>query len=219
MPELTLSEEVVLIALDDESGAGKMRLGLDWAVAGATVIDLALARRIDVDDSDKIAVLNPEPLGIAHLDVELEKIVRGGSMKVGKVLRLTHKSAQNGAISALVERGVLKQETKRLFGVIPVGRYPEAEGNAEAEVRGRLSAALLNGDEPDERTAALVSVLQAGKLGGKAFPDVDRKQMKARMTEISEGRAVSPSVRKAVLRTQRAIIAIIAMAAAASSGG
>jgi len=215
VPDLTIAEEVVLLALDGTSGAGKLRLGLDYAVAGAVIVELALAQRIDVDDDDVITVLDAAPTGIAHLDAELDKVVRGGGMKVGKALRRTHKSALDRTVAALVDRGVLRRRTKRILGIFPVRRYPAAEWTTGAELRTRLSDAVRHGHQPDERTAALIGVLNAGKLWSKALPGRDRKRVKARMAEIADGQAVSPSVRRAVVRTQGAIIA---MAAAASSG-
>lgn len=137
-------------------------------------------------------------------------------MKVGKALRRTYRSAPNAAIAALIERGILQQETKRILGVVQIRRYPEAEATAETGLRSRLADVVLNGHQPDARTAALISILHAAKLWGKGFPDSDRRTVKTRMAEISEGQPVSPSVRKAILRTQGAIIA---MTAAAASGG
>ena len=45
---VTLAEEIMLLALDDESGYARDRLMLGWPVAGAVVLELSLAERITV---------------------------------------------------------------------------------------------------------------------------------------------------------------------------
>ncbi|MBB4688731.1 GOLPH3/VPS74 family protein [Amycolatopsis jiangsuensis] len=213
MPELTIAEEVVLIALDDEKGAGASRLGVDYAVAGACLVDLVLAQRITVGDDDVITVVQPTPTGTPHLDRTLEAITRGKNTKVAKALRRTRRSASRAAIAALVERGVLHQERARVLGVFPTHRYPQREGAAEAEVRARLAETVVKGQPADDRTAALIGLLYSGKLWRKAVPEGERGQVKAQMREISEGQNISPAVRQAIARTRGAIIAM------ASSGG
>ncbi|WP_327350807.1 GOLPH3/VPS74 family protein [Streptomyces sp. NBC_01304] len=210
--KLTLPEELVLIAFDDQSGGGKARVGVDYAVAGLTLVELAVAGRVDVQEDDAVTVLDARPTGTAFVDAELAKIVEGDGASMGKLLRRAHRSALNGAVESLVARGVLKREKGRAFGVLPVTRFPQADAAPEREIRDRLSAAVLQGEEPDERTAALVAVLNGARLWGKAFPGQDRKQVKKRMDEISEGQWVGPVVRRAVRRTRAAILA-------ASSGG
>lgn len=212
MPELTIAEEVVLIALNSETGGGKMRLGLDWAVAGAAIVDLALTHRITVGDDDVVTVLDPTPTGPAHLDAALAGV--SGGMKVSKALRRTRNGAPDRAIDALVDRGVLCRKRTWLLGTFPAHRYPAADASAAAEVRARLAATVLDGHDADERTAALIGVLHAAKLWRQAVPTGDRKRIRRRMAEIANGQAISPAVRKAIVRTQ---IAIAAMAAASSS--
>lgn len=212
MPQLTVAEEVVLIALDDRTGGGKTRLGLDWAVAGATIVELALTQRITVADNDVVTVLDPAPTGVEHLDAVLTEAA--GEVKVAKLLRRTRNGAPGRTIAKLVERGVLQQKRTWLLGVLPAHRYPAGEASAEAEVRARLAETVLDGQEPDDRTAALIGVLHAAKLWRRAVPTGERKQVRRRMAEIAKGQSISPAVRKAIVRTQGAIAA---MAAAASS--
>ncbi|RFU84845.1 GPP34 family phosphoprotein [Streptomyces triticagri] len=210
---LTISEEVLLVALDRATGRGKTRLGLDWAVAGAGVVELALAHKITVGEKDLVTVLDPAPTGIGHLDAVLAEMTDG--VRVSKVLRRTRGRAPDRALAALVERGVLHRKRTWLLGVLPVHRYPTSDPSAEVAVRAGLDAAVLGGQEPSERTAALIGVLHAAKLWRRAVPSGGRRQVRRRMSDIAAGQSISPAVRKAIARTQGAITA---MAAAASSG-
>ncbi|MDG4785990.1 GPP34 family phosphoprotein [Micromonospora sp. WMMD1102] len=208
MPELTVAEEVVLIALDDRTGRGSTRLGLDWAVAGAVIVELALAQRITVSDNDIVTVLDPTPTGAAHLDAVLTEA--GGGVKVSKLLRRTRAGAPGRTITALVERGVLQRKQAWLLGVVPARRYPAADTTARAEGRARLAETILDGHDPSERTAALIGVLHAAKLWRRAVPTGARKQVRKRMGEVAKDQSISPAVRKAIVRTHGAIAAMTA---------
>ncbi|WP_028937370.1 GOLPH3/VPS74 family protein [Pseudonocardia spinosispora] len=212
MTELTLAEEVMLIALDDETGAGRSRPGLDLGVAGAVLMELTALGRLELGAGSTLELKDTSDTGVAHLDAELGKIAAEGGMKVAQALRKLRRSATEGAAESLVERGVLREEKARVLGVVPRRRYPEVDAAPEAEIRARLNAAVLDGAEPDERTAVLVSVLDAARLRRQAFPGADRAPVKKRMEELAEGQWVGTAVRKEVVRQ-------IAIIAAATSGG
>lgn len=206
MAQLTVPEEVLLIALDGRSGGGRLRLGVDWAVAGAAVVELALTHRITIDDSDVVTVADRTPTGVAHLDAALGAV--RGRAKVSKVLRRTRGKVCPLTIDALVDRGIVTR--RRVLGVLPVHRYPATDHQAQVAIRRRLAEAVIGGATPDERTAALIGVLAAAKLWRKGVPGGDRRQVKRRMTEIAESQSVPAAVRKALVRTRAAIAAMAA---------
>ncbi|MBW0118583.1 GOLPH3/VPS74 family protein [Pseudonocardia abyssalis] len=205
---LTVAEEVVLLALDEDTGGGGTRLGLDWAVAGAVVVELALAERIAVGDDDVVTVVDPAPTGVGHLDTVLAEVA--GRVKVSTLLRRTRGGAPGRAIASLVERGVLRRRRGRLLGLVPAHRYPTQDASARSEIRSRLADAVLDGREPDERTAALIGVLHAARLRRRALPTGHRRQVRTRMGDIAKGQAVGPAVRTAIARTKGAIAAMAA---------
>jgi hypothetical protein len=206
--ELTVAEEVVLIALDADTGGGATRLGLDWAAAGATIAELVLTRRITVGGDDAVTVVDPTPTGAAHVDAVLTEAE--GGMKVTRLLRRTRNGAPARTITNLVERGVLQRRRTRLLGVIPAHRYPAADAEAGAEIRARLAETVLHGQAPSERTAALIGVLDAARLWRRAVPDGERRRVRKRMGEIAKDQSVSPAVRTAIARTKGAIAAMAA---------
>lgn len=205
---LTVAEEVVLIALDEDTGGGRTRLGLDWAVAGAVVVELALTERIAVGDDDVVTVVDPAPTGVGYLDAVLAEA--GSQVKVSTLLRRTRSGAPGRTIAALVERGVLRRRRTRLLGLVPAHRFPTDDASPGSEIRTRLADAVLDGHEPDERTAALIGVLHAARLWRRALPAGRRRQVRTRMGDIAKGQAVGPAVRKAIARTKGAIAAMAA---------
>ncbi|WP_141577792.1 GPP34 family phosphoprotein [Actinomadura sp. WMMA1423] len=217
-PPMTLAEEVMLLSLDDEKGDAKEPSRVQWAVAGAMVVDLALAGRIDVED-ERVHVRDPSPVGVPYLDAELADLAeRGEAPKVKKVIEHARKTGVKGARQSLIDRGLVREEKKKVLGIFSVSRYPEADGAAERELRDRLEAVVEHGRSPDERTAALVALLHGARLRKLAFGGGDRRRTETRMKEIAEGQWVSPAVRRAVDGAEAAMVAVITTTTIAATG-
>lgn len=215
----TLGEEIMLLSLDDESGAAKDRQSAGWAVAGGILLDLVMAGRVSVDDG-RVRVTDQAPTGVALLDGRLEQLAawagrRSRPPKVTDWLTKDHSKAVTATIESLRERGLVAQEQHKVLGLFPVKRYPEADGAAERELRERLAAVVLEGGAPDDRTEGLVALIHSAKLHRLAFPGVPRKELSARMSEISEGQWAGESVRKAIRDMQAAMVAVTVVTAAA----
>jgi hypothetical protein len=208
MTRLTLAEEVMLLSLDDDSGAAKERAGAHWALAGAALVELVLAGRVEVED-DRAKVVDASPLGVPHLDTALASIAeKGPELKVKRALERA-KCVHDRTTESLISRGLVREEKKKVLGLFPVTRYPEADGAAETELRERLASVVLRGADPDERTASLVALIRGAKLGKLAFPGEDRRQVDTRMEEIAKGQWVQPAVRRAIDQAEAIIIAVV----------
>lgn len=66
---LTMLEEVVLLAVDEQTGSlrSTREFGTAYALVGAVFFDLALARKIDTDTED-IHIIDTKPTGNPTLD-------------------------------------------------------------------------------------------------------------------------------------------------------
>lgn len=207
--DLSLAEQLSLVAVDDESGKVAPSQ-LDLGLAGALLVQLALAGRVDVVEK-KLAVTNPEPTGDPLLDGALARIVADKPHGADHWVRNLQKDLRSRVLDGLVERGILEREEWKVLGLFRRTRYPERDAGPETAVRTRLDAAVLHGLEPDEETAALVGLVQAAQLRGAAFPGADRKPTEKRMTEIAEGSWASGAVREAVTQVNAAtMVAVMA---------
>src|SRR5258708_5280763 len=74
----TIPEELLLLALDPTTGTTAQPQSLDLGLAGAQLVELALAGRI-APDGDRIAVVAPRPTGDPTLDSALELLRRRGA--------------------------------------------------------------------------------------------------------------------------------------------
>ncbi|MBT2541277.1 GPP34 family phosphoprotein [Streptomyces sp. ISL-44] len=217
---ITLAEEIMLLSLDDESGATRQRQAVGWAVAGGILLELVLAERVSVKGK-YLELADDTPTGEELLDGRLRLIgtwLRGRSKRrVTDWLTKDQAKAVGAAVERLRARGIVVVEESKVLGVFPRRRYPEADGAAERALRERLAAAVLTGAEPDERTAGLVALLHAAKLHRLAFPDLPRGQVNPRMAEIAAGQWAAESVRAAIRDMQVAMAAVTVVTVAAVS--
>ena len=72
---LTLAEDIILLLLDDDTGklASIDLMTLNYAMAGAVLMDLALRNKID-NDLESLIVADSTPTGLQMLDTYLDKI-------------------------------------------------------------------------------------------------------------------------------------------------
>ncbi|MER6513365.1 GPP34 family phosphoprotein [Nonomuraea sp. NPDC001636] len=211
---VTIAEELLLLALDEEEG--KQLIGgvqLHPALGGAILAELAAAGRVELAD-DKVTVTDPTPLGDAELDAALARMAEDGKARKPAwwVQRLQSDKLRRRLLTRLAEAGVLAEERGRILGVFPTTRWPEADPQVEADVRERVTA-VLAGADPDERTATLIAIMHAAKLDRKAFPGADRGRVK----EIAEGEWAGQAVAKTIAAITAAIAVTASTAAAVAA--
>lgn len=167
---LSLAEEITLLSLDDETGRSVGRAGMapDRALAGALLMQLALAGRLDTD-RDRLILVDAAPTSDAALDAALARLAAPGAPTDarGAIPLLARDAAAARAVilDRLVARGVLKRVDERLLWILPDRRYPKAPGRAEVtEARARLRALLLEGEIPDPHDALLLGLARAAGL-------------------------------------------------------
>lgn len=216
---LALPDELLLLALDDERGTRAHATELEPGLAGAVLLDLALRGRLDVDGKT-LRVVDPAPTGDAVLDAALEAIARETRPRSAKhwVSKL-QKGVRQQVSDRLVAAGTLRRDEHKVLWVFPVTRLPAENPAPEAAVRARLDDAVLRGITPDERTAALAALVHATGLGRTVFPDADRRALKARLTELSEGQWAAEAVRRVVQEAAAAMTAVITASTISSTGG
>jgi hypothetical protein len=220
---LSLPEELVLIATHEDGSLDSSAWGsLDNGVAGARLLDLALAGRIALDDG-KLRVADPTPTGEPLADEALATIEAADKTRDAKhwVGKLAKGSVRKRVLERLDERGVLAAERGRFLGLIPRTRHVEVDPGPEREARARIRAAVLGEDPaPDARTIALASLLKATGLTGEVFERSERRQAKKRIGELAAPDDVGAAVKSVTDATTAAVtVAIVAATSATTAGG
>jgi hypothetical protein len=212
METLTLADELALLAYDDEGSTDLGTPTLDYGLAGAVLIELALAERVDVVD-ERLVVTDAKPLGHPILDAALAQVAADEKRRkpkdwVGKL----SKDLRDQVLDGLTARGILERVKDKVMWVFPRTRYPSRHGvepPVETAARQRLVAAV-NADGPvDARTAALCALVRAVKYDRNVFADLPRDRVKTRLKEISEGDWAAAAVKKAVEEMEAAIMVAV----------
>ncbi|MFK0171654.1 GPP34 family phosphoprotein [Streptomyces sp. NPDC090306] len=120
--------------------------------------------------------------------------------------------------AGLRDRGVVRDERRRFLGVFPVTRWSEVDAAPGLAVRDRLARAM-GGGAVDERTAALVLLVDACGLSRRLFPEVDRRARKARLGELSAGPWANEGTGEAVRAIAKGVASAISTARAVQSSG
>ena len=225
-----LAEDLLLLLLDDESGALDATTDPTPALGGALLLELALDDAVEVHARRWAGdVVRPTAQGAGAagseprdplLEAALATVAEKERTPQDLVQRLG-KGVKEQLAERLVGRGVLEVRRDKVLGLFPRTRWPARDSSHEDAVRRSLTAVLVGGAEPDPRTAALVALLHAT---GRAHKVVDHQgipagQVRRRAKEVAEGAWAAEAVRRAVSAATAAVVSSIAVGAAVSSGG
>lgn len=200
---LSLTEELLLVALDDDTGRliELLPFSLETAIAAALVMDLTLAARIDTDPTH-LFVLSAAPTGNAILDDVLARVTAEpqplSSAEWLRRLAVPGPELRDRILARLVERGVLQSVEKRLLWVFKTRVYPPTSGLEEREVKSRVMTLLNNDDIPEARDAMLVGLLRATGIMERLLSEMEYQRLRARIDHVSSLEEVSRALTQEV---------------------
>lgn len=215
--EPLIVEDLLLLLLDDRSGAPRGEANLHYTLGGAVLMELALLGRVEIDTRQRVHTVGREPLGDSLLDRAAQQVARR-TRHVHTVLVDIGLELAPRVRDRLVERGLLRRERAKVLGFIPVTRTPAQNLPYEAALLERVRSVLEDGAAPDPRTAALAALLSAGGTLSDLRPPIRRSAVvTARARDLREGRWASAAVNQAVLVA--AIASVGSAVAEAAVGG
>lgn len=212
---MLIAEDLVLLVFDDETGKQVPGVSnLEYALAGALLIELAITGRIDVTtDGDKpgrLAVRDASPTGEPVLDDALAKLADyDGKKPKDAIGPLSGGDLSGRLLEGLAERGVLRKEKGKILRLFPTTSWPAEDSRHEEEVRAALHRVLVDGHKPSEREGALVSLLAGMNLAAKTIDGPDPKLVDERAKELARGDWASEAMRKAVEEMMAAVMVAI----------
>ena len=213
-----LAEDLLVLLLDDARGTIPGQHA-DLALGGALLADLALREAVTVPPKTRVwrsARVQAVP-GVTLDDPVLRDalaVVATRPRTAEDLVRRLGKGLRPRLAGRLAERGVLRRVDERVWGIVPRTRWPALDTTHEEALRRALTATLVSGAEPDQRTAALVALLAAIDRAHRSVDHegLSAREVKRRAREVAEGDWAAKAVRDAV----RAATA--AMTAAAAGG-
>lgn len=202
---LTFAEEILLLALDDQSGAIKPLpiQALRYALSGALLIELAMANRIDTD-LEGLFVVDDRPMGDPLLDDVLQRLSAGATKRPTtdclESIAWEVTDLQGKILARLVDKGVLRVQDQRILWVIAKRRYPLMDDRQVKEVRARLRELIDSDEIPDPREAVLIALVDACQLFDELFDKEELDRLRPRIAMLSKldliGREVTRSIRE-----------------------
>jgi hypothetical protein len=215
----TLPEGLLLVAVDAEHRFACPAGGdaLSYGLAGAVVTELLLQGAVRVTERGQLVA--GHPTGDQLLDDVLLGIRASRPRPVTSWVRVLAGRSVNlhqRLAGRLVRAGVLRQQRRRLLGVLPVRRYAVADEAVLEELRARLRAGLLGHGVLDPRTASLIGLVGAcGLVDGLVDRD-ERRAASRRAATIGAADPAGAAV-SAAIRDARAAVAAGATAAVVAS--
>ena len=208
---LLAAEEFLLFLLDEQHGTllPMTERTEHLVLAGAVLMDLQLANRIDTD-LDSLTPSDPAPLGDDVLDPVLADIV--AAEKPHDASYWVERTARQGytirerTIARLVSRGILREPGEDAFlfltpEVAHARRYPSTNGAAQEHVRLRIMRVLFTDDIPDPADVVIISLVDACDVWRKLLTAEELVKAGRRIEIVSRldliGRSVATLVRMA----------------------
>jgi Golgi phosphoprotein 3 len=186
---LTFAEEILLLMLDDDGAFLPIRGGaVEYILAGAVLMDLAFANRIDTDP-EQLVSLDSTPTGNPMFDQALAYIANSGETKntKGWIETLAGQETtgiRQQALASLIERGILESQDKKFLWVFRSRRYPTIDGRVEREVKLRMEDVLLSNDMPDPRDVALICLVDACDILSDIFSEREMERAQPRIEQL-----------------------------------
>ena len=201
---LSLVEEILLLALDDESGrfVSLPKHALEFALASSVLMDLALRGRIDTD-LDELMLVDATPVDDDILDPVLAAIARSGEpFNARRWINVAAREADTileMALDRLVARGVLRREQQKLLWVVGSRRYPLVDDKEVREVKLRILEIILSDEIPDPRDVVIISLADTCKLFASILSARELRSAEARIAQVARmdliGRSLVESLR------------------------
>lgn len=201
---LRFSEEMLLLLLDDKGRefADIPMLSFKYALAGAVLMDLALAGRIDTD-AERLFVTDPTPLGDDLLDPTLARIVESTETYDTRhwVEQISAQAVQirERSLARLVQRGVLRREDDHFLWVFQTRRYPVIDNQTIQEVKLRIMEVLFSNEIPDVRDIIIISLADVCDIFRTLLSRRELQGVTHRIEQVRKmdliGREVSKAVR------------------------
>ncbi len=213
---LTFAEEIMLLILDDDGSFLPTRGGaMEYILAGAVLMDLAFANRIDTD-LEHLTCLDTTPTGNPILDQALAHITNSSQPKDtrGWIETLAGQDTteiRQQALASLIERGILESQDKKFLWVFRARRYPTIDGRVEREVRLRISDVLLSDDIPDPRDVAMICLVDAAGFLRDIFTAGELERATPRVEQLRKMDLIGHEVGSVIAEIERSVMMAMAI--------
>jgi hypothetical protein len=224
-----IAEDLLLLLLDDAKGTVSTWGETDVVLGGAVLAELAVTGQVTVDEhksiwrTDKVHASGPAPADLDPLLAEALAIIAEKDRKATTLVGKIGKGLEDRLAARLADRGILERRDGKLLGLFPRTTWPAADTTHENDVRRAITACLVDGAQPDERTGALIALLAAIDQAHSAVTadtTEGKGTLEKKAKEIAAGQWAAKAVKDAVdVAAAAVMIGVVAATGAATAGG
>jgi hypothetical protein len=222
---MLMADDVLLLLVDN--GTGRFLVDstrLDNVLAGAVLVELVTIGRVDFPPAGagvkrgRMVAIDPTPPGDPVLAGALATVAASRPAKPEQLIAKLRKRLRATLLERLTAAGALRRSTRKMLGIPWRTTWPAGDSSHKRELHARLQEVLVAGATPDDRTAALVSLLVAVNAAHKVV-DGDKKAVRSRAKDIAAGDWAGAAVKKAIDAVNATVAVIIATSAGAAVSG
>lgn len=213
MKTLSLVEDIVLLALDEESG--KLRSlpdrALDYALAGALLAELSMHKKIHADEAGLTVddAAPPEDTVLRKAFSLISRLEERDLKHALSRLAADGPEFRKEVVRGLVRRGVLREEDKEFLWVFHRKVYPASDRDAEEAVRARLRRVVLDDEhEPERSDLLLVGLVHACQLAYLVLSQEELQGNREHLQALARSDAIGRAVYDTVQEIHRALLEI-----------
>ena len=168
MPDLSISDKIMLLGLGEDGVLDRPYDGrLDYAIAGASLLDLSFLNRIDTDPN-RLFLVSASPTGNPLLDSVLHQISGGPpdqpiSFWISEIARYALVLRQQ-IVEDLLDRKIIQREAGRRLIVLRSEKFPPTDPQVVRDIERDVINTLLSDEIPEPETVALIGLARASRV-------------------------------------------------------
>lgn len=211
--ELTLLEQLTLLALDDEKGTFLTdSISFQPALASALLMELFLSGKIELNQS-AVTVVAGETVENAVTSNYFKMIkdskktrnikhwVEAFSMKANTISKKV--------ITELIDKGILNKREDRFLWVISVKKYPTQNAQPENALRAHLLSVVQKKEQATLKDILLFSIIDAAEMGRTVFGKNYNRELKSGVNWLLAKHPLAEEMHSSVKEMRDVIIAIL----------
>lgn len=211
---MLIAEELLLLALDDESGklATSAAGLLHYSIAGGMLLDLVFRDLIIIDRHRikcKEDIILDDPI-LEDVVNEIKEATQQKSLNHWIAhISSKYKSYRNAIFERLQEDGVIGREVKKRMEIFRIVLHPFLIPEIKENLLKTLQNVLINDEEPDARTITLLSLIQGSNLIQSIFIDDFQETANQKITKMLTKNTLPTELKNAIIAVNSAMSSVI----------
>lgn len=194
---MTLAADLLLLAIDPQRRHLRVSERLDYALMGADLVELALARRV-VMEGDRVLVLDARPTGDRLLDEALASIAAKDRPPRAKAwVQAVRKGLRSDYLGVLTQQRAIRPAPRPFLRFFTITDLVVLEPGRQAGIKARIDAVASGAAVDDPRDRALAGLTHAAGLSTVLYPGSANRALRKRLQQAAHTERVASDVLRA----------------------